>query len=519
MKRLPFNPGLITPPQTKAQAHSKQPLSVSELTAQIKRAITTALPSTIHVIGQISNFKRHSSGHLYFTLKDDACELSCVMWRSDAARLKFEPKDGLEAVATGHIEVFERAGRYQLYARKLLPEGLGELELAFRQLYQKLSQEGLFEQARKKPLPRFPKRIAIITSPTGAAISDIIRTLHRRFPCVHILMYPVRVQGDTASKEISAAIRRVNTNATQLGGVDLMIVGRGGGSTEDLWAFNEEIIARAIYASRIPIISAIGHEVDISIADLVADVRAATPTAAAELAVPVLHEIIEDLSMHEARLIRSIRQITTLATSRLRGLENLHCLREPLDFVYQREQYLDELGHRQFQRLAQKLRTLRMRVEKYDPIIQRINPHATLRDRENRLQHASQRLDWTISKLSQHQDRRLSQLTHQLRQQALDLKLTHSHNHVMQLRTMLKSNVRNYMTSLGDHITKQQQLLNALCHKRILRRGYSITRIKKGKQLLRSVKQIKDGQRMMTELEDGEIESQVVNLSQLELFE
>ncbi len=519
MKRQPFNPDRITPAATKTSPRSSTPISVSELTARIKRAIAATLPSTIHVIGQISNFKRHSSGHLYFTLKDDSCELSCVMWRSDAAKLKFDPHDGLEAVATGHIEVFEKAGRYQLYARKLQPEGLGELELAFRQLYNKLSKEGLFEPARKKALPPFPKRIVIITSPTGAAVGDIIRTLQRRYPCVRALVYPVRVQGDAASREIASAITRVNAQAEQLGGVDLIIVGRGGGSTEDLWAFNEEVVARAIFSSRVPIISAVGHEVDISIADLVADVRAATPTAAAELAVPVLDEILEHITNHESRLVRTVRQMSTLATSRLHGLEHRHCFREPLNMVYQREQILDELSGRQHRQLTQQLRAQRIRVEKYEPTIQRINPHAVLRNHENRLHDLTHRLEQTTSKLRQFQDRRLGQLTLRLRKQALDVKLNHSNQQVSQSCALLSANFNRHMTTLRNRMTQQQQLLSALSHKRVLQRGFSISRLKKGKQILRSVKQLQDAQRMMTEFVDGEVESEVVNLSQLELFE
>jgi len=519
MKREPFNPSLVTPSSTKALPRSSTPISVSELTARIKRALDTTLPSTIHVIGQISNFKRHSSGHLYFTLKDDSCELSCVMWRSDAARLKFNPQDGLEAVATGHVEVFEKAGRYQLYARKLKPEGLGELELAFRQLYNKLSKEGLFDPTHKKPLAPFPNRVVIITSPTGAAVGDIIRTLQRRFPCVNILVYPVRVQGDTAAKEISTCIANVNANVHRLGGVDLMIVGRGGGSTEDLWAFNEENVARAIFASRIPIISAVGHEVDISIADLVADVRAATPTAAAELAVPVLDEILEDLATYESRMIRSVQQITALVASRLHGLTHRHCFREPLHMVYQREQILDELSGRQHRQITQQSHTLRLLVDKSETEIRRINPRAALRHNEIRLHNVRHRLEQTNTKLRQSHDRCLSQLTMRLRQQALDIKLSHRSQHVLQSCDQLSTNLKHHMITLQQHLHQQQQLLAALSHKRVLQRGYSITRLKKGKHILRSIRQVQDNQRIMTELSDGEVESEVVNQSQLELFE
>ncbi|MDO8631193.1 MAG: exodeoxyribonuclease VII large subunit, partial [Phycisphaerales bacterium] len=307
MKREPFNPDLIPRRADEHRAALAGPLTVSQLTSLIKRAIQDSLPATVHVVGEISNFKRHASGHLYLTLKDAGSELACVMWRADAAKLKFSPEDGLEVIATGGVEVFERAGRYQLYIRRLEPRGVGALELAFRQLCAKLEKEGLFDPRRKKPLPRFPRRIVLVTSPTGAAVADMIRTIERRFPCVHVLVYPVRVQGDGAAAEIASAVRSVNSNAERLGGVDLMIVGRGGGSLEDLWAFNEEIVARAIFASSVPIISAVGHEVDVTIADLAADVRAATPTAAAEIAVPVLDELLSGLGAQELRLVYGVR--------------------------------------------------------------------------------------------------------------------------------------------------------------------------------------------------------------------
>ena len=241
-------------------------------------------------------------------------------------------------VATGGIEVFERAGRYQLYVRKIEPRGVGALELAFRQLCEKLERQGLFDPTRKKPLPAYPRRIVIVTSPTGAAIADMIRTIERRYPCVNLLIYPVRVQGSGAAQEIARAVAQVNAHADALGGVDVMIVGRGGGSLEDLWAFNEEIVARALFASNIPVVSAVGHEVDITIADLVADVRAATPTAAAELVVPVLAEAVADIDRFDYRLRRGVASIVKLCRSQLTVLERRRVFREPLLFVRHREQ-------------------------------------------------------------------------------------------------------------------------------------------------------------------------------------
>jgi len=246
-------------------------MTVTQLNALVKRVLGNGLPATIHLTGQISNYSRPGSGHLYFTLKDENSEVRAVMWKTAATTVKFKIEDGMEVVATGGVDVYEPRGQYQFYVRKLEPKGVGNLELAFRQLYDRLSREGLFDNDRKKTIPKYPRRIGIVTSPTGAAIHDILQTLRRRFPCIEVMLYPVRVQGEGAANEIAAAIRKLNEQATALGGIDVMIVGRGGGSLEDLWAFNEEVVARAIFDSSIPVISGVGHEVDVTIADLVAD--------------------------------------------------------------------------------------------------------------------------------------------------------------------------------------------------------------------------------------------------------
>ena len=295
-------------------------LTVSQLNALVKRVLGDQLPGTIHLIGEISNLSRPASGHVYLTLKDDRGEVRCAMWRSSVSALKFAPADGQEVIATGHVELYEPRGQYQFQIRKLEPRGTGALELAFRQLRARLARDGLFEAGRKKPIPRYPRHIAVVTSATGAAVRDILKTLKRRCPCVSVFLYPVRVQGDGAAREIADAVTRLNRCAAALGGIDAMIVGRGGGSLEDLWAFNEEIVARAIYASRIPVISAVGHEVDVTIADLVADLRAPTPTAAAELAVPILDEVLETLTRHESRIRRAARHRLDLSRSRIEAV-------------------------------------------------------------------------------------------------------------------------------------------------------------------------------------------------------
>ena len=249
------------------------------------------LLSRLLVRGELSNYKMYPSGHHYFTLKDGEGSLRCVMFRSDAQYLRFRPENGMQVIAAGRVTVFPRDGQYQMYCARLTPEGVGDLALAFEQLKEKLAQEGLFDPSRKKEIPEFPGEIALITSPAGAAVRDMIRILGARWPLTRICVIPVRVQGEEAPQEIAAAIQWANLKRV----ADLIITGRGGGSMEDLWAFNEEIVARAIYRSDIPIISAVGHEPDVTIADFVADLRASTPSNAAELAVPDQNEVYMSL--------------------------------------------------------------------------------------------------------------------------------------------------------------------------------------------------------------------------------
>ncbi|HFE62791.1 MAG TPA: exodeoxyribonuclease VII large subunit, partial [Caldithrix sp.] len=247
----------------------KRVYTVSDLTREIKQVLESSFPR-LWVEGEISNLKRHSSGHLYFTLKDSNSQLNCAMWRFRVGQLLFQPQDGMKVLVEGDVQVYERGGYYQLIVNQIQPAGIGDLQLAFEQLKKKLHAEGLFDESHKKRLPQFPERIGVVTSPTGAAIRDIVSVVSRRFPGVQLIINPVRVQGETAKEEIAQAIREFN----EYGKVDVLIVGRGGGSLEDLWAFNEEVVARAIFDSKIPVISAVGHEIDYSISDFVADRRA-----------------------------------------------------------------------------------------------------------------------------------------------------------------------------------------------------------------------------------------------------
>jgi exodeoxyribonuclease VII large subunit len=292
--------------------------SVTELNEHIRSLLDAdALLQNVCVRGELSNYKIYPSGHHYFTLKDSESSLRCVMFRSNASRLRFRPENGMGVTVFGRIAVYPRDGAYQLYATAILPEGTGDLQVAFEQLKQKLAEEGLFDESHKKPLPSFPERIAIITSSAGAAVHDMIRILGKRFPMTKVLLLPVRVQGAEAPAEIAGAIRYAN----EFDVADVIITGRGGGSLEDLWAFNDERVARAIYASHIPVISAVGHEPDVTISDYVADRRASTPSNAAEIAVPDWHDVQDVLQNYSIRSRQGMEKSLKALSQRLDALK------------------------------------------------------------------------------------------------------------------------------------------------------------------------------------------------------
>jgi exodeoxyribonuclease VII large subunit len=319
-----------------------QMLTVSQLTAQIKDLLESAFPS-VWVSGEVSNFSRPQSGHCYFTLKDDQSQIRCVMWRGAAARLKFDMADGLEVICRGHLDVYGPRGSYQLVVEELQPKGVGALELALRKLCEKLAAEGLFDPARKRRLPAFPQRVAFVTSPTGAAVRDFLEVLRRRWRGVDVLVIPARVQGEGAAAEIVAGIRAANRLAPP---PDVLVIGRGGGSLEDLWSFNEEPVVRAIAASRIPTVSAVGHEIDVTLADLAADVRALTPSEAAERVVPAAEELLARMRSHRDRLWSSVSRPLALARARLETIAAHRPFRRPFDLVQDRGRRLDELAAR-----------------------------------------------------------------------------------------------------------------------------------------------------------------------------
>lgn len=323
-------------------------MTVSELNHHIKFLMDgDRILSNVLIQGEISNYKTYPSGHHYFSIKDVEGSLRCVMFRRDASLLRFRPENGMNVIVGGRVTVFPRDGQYQLYCNRMMPDGMGDLHIAFEQIKANLQKEGLFDQSHKKPIPMYPERIALITSPAGAAVQDIIRVLSARYPLAKVLVVPVRVQGEEAPREICHAVSLVN----RWKAADLIIAGRGGGSMEDLWAFNEEMVARAIYGSEIPVISAVGHEPDITIADYVADLRAATPSNAAELAVPDWQNLNRQLSHFKVRMERTLHQSLGEGRRILDRAQRSPWLKEPLP-VLQESRFLIDF---QQQRLARGL--------------------------------------------------------------------------------------------------------------------------------------------------------------------
>ena len=315
-----------------------EPISVSALNQYLKRIMDSdRVLSQVLVRGEISNYKTYPSGHHYFSLKDAEGSLRCVMFRREASGLRFRPEQGMTVIAAGRITVFPRDGQYQLYCTSLTPDGMGDLHLAFEQCKEKLHKEGLFDLEHKKPLPKYPQTIALVTSPAGAAVRDMLRVLQSRYPLAKVQIVPVRVQGAEAPGEIAAALDFVNHHAM----ADLIITGRGGGSLEDLWAFNEEIVARAIFRSQIPVISAVGHEPDVTIADFVADLRAATPSNAAELAVPDRAELKKRLTHMEIHMASGLGHKLTQGRRVLDRAQQSPWLKAPFPLVEQSKQLLD----------------------------------------------------------------------------------------------------------------------------------------------------------------------------------
>ncbi len=441
------------------QPSGREILSVGELTRRIKRSIEDGVRE-VWVAGEISNLRPASSGHLYFTLKDEESQVPCAMWKGTAGRLRFRPEDGMEVVAFGRVDVYVPYGKYQLIVEDLEPRGVGSLQLRFEQLKERLRKEGLFDPARKRPVPFLPRKLALVTSPTGAAVQDMIRTIRTRCPVVHVLVYPVRVQGEGAAEEIAAAIGHLNLAVPDL---DVLIVGRGGGSIEDLWAFNEEVVARAIRASRVPVVSAVGHETDTTIADFAADVRALTPTDGAVRAVPKLDDLLLALADRELQLKRSLAARAELSRSVLDGLAGGRALGRLEELPARLGERLDDLASRLGAWASQAARPLRGRLE-----LLRASLHADL---PRMAEGARQR--------SRH------------------------------LAEILASHASRALEAARSRLREADARLGALSPLAILSRGYSITERESTGEILRQSRQAGPGDRLITRLSDGTLLSRV----------
>ncbi|HUT59124.1 MAG TPA: exodeoxyribonuclease VII large subunit [Phycisphaerae bacterium] len=462
-----------------------QPLTVSALVAQIKGALADAFPKAVHVVGQISGLKVHASGHLYFRLKDAEAAIDAVMFRTAAARMKFTPADGLEVVAAGRVDLYETQGRLQFYVERMTPKGQGALELAFRQLVEKLRAEGLFDPARKSPLPRFPRAIGVVTSPTGAAIRDIRRTLSRRWPAARVYLVPVQVQGEEAAGQIAAAVRRLDAAAERYA-IDTIIVARGGGSLEDLWAFNADAVARAIHACRTPVISGVGHEVDVTVADMVADVRAPTPTGAAELAVPDAVEVRREVASLLGRARRCALEALRGARAGLDAVGRSVVFRDPAHRLRTQMQRIDELSHRLRGGLVAALGRSRGRLEPAANRLAGLHPSRLCERASARLAHLTQRLAWVLGGRSKRAGDRLAEMTGRLR----------------------GAHPRGRLELAAARVEAARRQLEAMSYRGALKRGYSVTRGPDG-TIVRSAAHARAGDAIVTEVCDGEIASRV----------
>ncbi len=496
-------PGLVTPQQ------------VNEL---VRGAIHRHIPATLHVVGEIGEISRPGSGHVYFTLKDESSELRCVMWRNAAVQLKFQPHGGLQVIATGGLDVYTPRGTYQLAVRKLEPRGIGSLELALRQLKEKLEREGLFAAARKRPLPAFPRRIAIVTSPSGAVLRDIVQTIRRRFPAVELLLLPVRVQGEGAAAEIAAAIARLSVIRDSVGEIDVAIVGRGGGSIEDLWAFNEEVVARAVYACCVPVISAVGHETDFTVCDFVADVRAATPTAAAELATPVLIDLLEKLSDQSLRVRRALTGRIEQARLSLTRFAASSSLAEPTRRLREQSQRLDERTQRLRRVAAERFRGLHAALARAELAIARFGAGAAFaklrRDVESRLFSFREAL---LRGLSLGQGR-LMRVQARIAEHAPHHDVVNRGERLAESRRRVERAREGLLALARERLQLKIERAGAAAPNSVLARGYAIVRNARN-EIVRSLRSIRDGERIEIEVSDGKFRAHADNPRQPGLFD
>ncbi|HLS06896.1 MAG TPA: exodeoxyribonuclease VII large subunit [Bacillota bacterium] len=386
-------------------------LSVTALTKYIKRKIDIDPHlKTVWIKGEVSNFKHHSSGHMYFTLKDNTSRIQSVMFAGNNRFLKFQVENGMQVLIKGHVSVFEPYGQYQLYVQQMEPDGLGALYLAYEQLKNKLEKQGLFQDRYKQPLPSFPSHIGIITSPTGAAVRDILTTIKRRYPIVKTTIIPSIVQGEQAARSIKQALECAN----ELALFDVLILARGGGSIEDLWPFNEEIVAKAIFASSIPLISAIGHETDITISDFVADYRAPTPTGAAEIVVPSLRELKKHLSYLHRSLNQSINHIIQANEKNLTRLQQSYAFKYPKQLIEQKAQHLDLMSERLMHTQKLLIQQHEEQIKHFNHRLISINIPQMIEQKNEALQQLTKRLERTMNNIYQQKSNQLENMLEKL---------------------------------------------------------------------------------------------------------
>jgi exodeoxyribonuclease VII large subunit len=494
-------------------------LSVTQVTKLVEKVIRGGMPPSVIVQGEVSKFTlNRTSGHVYLTLKDAGACIDCVMFQREFARVKFTPAAGMELLATGDVRVYAAKGNYQLYIAHLQPVGQGALELAFQQMRAKLEAEGLFDPARKRPLPPYPMRIVIVSSRQAAGLGDMLKVL-RRFPWIQLLFYHVPVQGEGCGPKIAAAIAHLNQHIDQLGGADLILLARGGGSPEDLWGFNDEGLARAIDGSRLPVVTGIGHDVDVSIADLVADHRAHTPTEAATFVTLQWQGAADLLDGEMNRLRRQMRTIVSDGKQRLSSIQRHEIFRRPTDRINDLRMVLDDrqqglrLGMNQLlRRRFQEVQEQAERLERHGPAQQVARLRTQLSDLRQqlfqvmclRLRSEGERLGRSAAVLARHHPHNAIQL----RAARLDAIAD-------RLKRATDANVRRR----GEHVDSLLAQLQALSPERVLKRGYSVTRAKKTGAIIRDSGQLKEGERIITRFHDGEVESVVEDGKQQKLFE
>jgi exodeoxyribonuclease VII large subunit len=472
---------------------------VSELTERIRDLLEGAF-GDVWVEGEVSNCHAAQSGHVYFTLKDPRAQIRCVCFRDQVRALKFRPEDGLHVTVRGGISVYDVRGEYQIYVTNIEPVGLGALQLAFEQLKKRLQAEGLFDDARKKPLPVLPRRIGVVTSPTGAAIRDILRVLKRRFPNAYVRIYSVKVQGEGAAKEIAAGVTYFNRARFS----DVIIVARGGGSLEDLWAFNEEVVARAIAASEIPVITGIGHEADFTIADFVADLRAPTPSAAAELVVRSRQEFERHIAEHQRQLVQQIRYWISQRRHRVRDLETHRGFRQLEILVRRRRQQVDELSSSLAIGLRLRLGVTRQRLTKASARIGSFDLRGRALVVSRKIDQYRRALVASLERLMARKRRGYSSA--QVRFAALDLRARVARwRHVVEQRTVaLDVRIRRALVTKRQRFEAARLQLEERSPFRILERGYAIAYDANGK-VLRSSDQVAIGEDIAVRLARGEL--------------